>query len=103
MVGGVFAKKNWTLLGESQQLGLRCSKHTHEQHHDEGPKVTVEVRVYGRVTVADVEEDDTNQQTQKERKEKTGCQSDSVTMQVPDLADAQQLDLSHQARGILFP
>jgi hypothetical protein len=61
--------------------------------------VTVEVRIYSRVTVADVEEDDTNQQTQKERKEKTGCQSDSVTNQVPALADTQQLDLRHQARG----
>jgi hypothetical protein len=46
--------------------------------------VTVEVRIHGGVTVADVEEDNTNQQTQEERKEKTAA-SDSVTNQVPTL------------------
>jgi hypothetical protein len=55
---------------ESQQLGLRRSKHTHKQHHDKGPEVTVEVRIHGGVTVADVEEDNAINRLKKSVKRK---------------------------------
>jgi hypothetical protein len=42
--------------------------------------VTVDVRIFGWVAVTDVAEDSSNQQILKDRKEKTGYQSDSVTM-----------------------
>jgi hypothetical protein len=82
MVGGVRAEKQ-DAARESQQLGLRRSKHTRNTMIR--PEVTVEVRI--RRSHCCRRREITPINTAEERKEKTAAKDDSVTNQVPTFAD----------------
>jgi hypothetical protein len=97
VVGRVLAKEDWAFLWKSHQGRLCCSKHSRECDNNKGTEMTLNIHLHCRVRAADIQKDDSNQNTQKDCKTKAGFKSGRVTDQIVHFASEKEFHLSNHS------